>query len=117
MRKNILIIVLLIAALTGAFTLKANAQLRCNTANVPVLTKDSTLLLGDETTITYVKTVAKIECCNESIAKVILQKWEQLITRYNCTRKKDRHVAYKQYNIYLNKEDAQYIIKWAKTNL
>jgi hypothetical protein len=86
-------------------------------------TKDTTTdhikkeLLADETTITYTKTMAKIECCNESIAKVILQKWEQLITRYNCTRKKDRNGAYKQYNIYLNKEDAQYIVKWAKTNL
>jgi hypothetical protein len=105
MKKNILIVLLLIAALTGAFTLKANAQ-------------DSTrTLLADETTITYTKTAAKIECCNESIAKVILQKWEQLITRYNCTRKKDRNGVYKQYNIYLNKDDAQYIVKWAKTNL
>src|SRR5687767_2589837 len=105
MKKNILIVLLLIAALTGAFTLKANAQ-------------DSTrLLLADETTIIYTKTGAKIECSNESIAKVILQKWEQLVTRYNCTRKKDRHGFYKQYNIYLNKYDAQYIVKWAKTNL
>jgi hypothetical protein len=105
MKNNILIVLLLISALTGAFTLKANAQ-------------DSTrLLLADETTITYVKTVAKIECCNESIAKSILQKWEQLITHYNYSRKKDRHGIYKQYNIYLNKEDAQYIVKWAKTNL
>jgi len=105
MKKNLLIIVFLVISLMGAFTLKASAQ-------------DSTkVLLADETTISYIKTVAKIECCNESIAKVILQKWEQLITRYNCTRKKDRHGVYKQYNIYLNKDDAQLIVKWAKINI
>lgn len=105
MKKNLLIILFLVISLMGAFTLKANAQ-------------DSTkVLLADETTISYNKTVAKIECCNEDIAKTILQKWEQLITRYNCTRKKDRHGVYKQYNIYLNREDAIYITKWAKSNL
>lgn len=104
MKKKILIIAFLILSLLAAFT-AAHAQ-------------DSTkVLLADETTISYNKTVAKIECCNESIAKIILQKWEQLITRYNCSRKKDRHGIYKQYNIYLNKEDAQYIVKWAKSNL
>jgi hypothetical protein len=105
MKKNILIIVLLIAALTGAFTLEANAQ-------------DSThILLADETTISYTKTMAKIECDNESIAKTIHQKFDQLIPRFTCTKKKDRHGEYKHYTFYLNKDDAQHIIKWAKTNL
>jgi hypothetical protein len=105
MKAKTLIIALLIAALTGAFTLQANAQ-------------DSTkVLLADETTISYTKTMAKIECDNESIAKAISQKWDQLITRYTCTKKKDRHGEYKHYTFYLNKDDAQYIVKWAKTNL
>jgi len=135
MKKNLLIIVFLVISLMGAFTLKANAQhiqlqQRPNINYIPsvnpsdekwnVDTISATKkreLIADETTISYNKAVAKIECCNESIAKVILQKWEQLITRYNCTRKKDRNGVYKQYNIYLNKDDAQYIIKWSKTNL
>lgn len=105
MKKNILIIIFLMISLMGAFTLKANAQ-------------DSTkVLLGDETTISYTKNMAKIECCNETICILIMQKFDQLITRYSWTQKKDRHGIYKQYNMYLNKDDAQYIIKWAKTNL
>jgi len=117
MKKNILIVLLLIAAITGAFSLQAHSQVKCSIASKNDLLTDSSILLADETTINYCKTVAKIECCNGKIAEIILQKWGQLVIRYNCTRKKDRHGVYKQYNIYLNKEDAQYIVNWSKTNL
>lgn len=105
MKKNILIVSLLIAALTGAFTLKANAQ-------------DSTKhLLADETTITYTKTGAKIECSNETVFNSIFRTHGTLFKRFTCTWKTDRHGRYKGYVIYLNKEDSDIIVKWAKTNL
>lgn len=122
MKKNILIISALIISLLGAFTLKAHSQTAVygsnegNTSTI-VTVRDSSILIGDETTISYTKTMAKIECYNESIADLILKKFDQLITRYTWAKKKDRNGVYKQYNIYLNKEDAIYITKWAKSNL
>jgi hypothetical protein len=123
MKKNILIIVLLIVAQIGAFTLKAHSQYSNKLSNVTTIVTDTVYdkgasqLLGDETTISYTKTMAKIECCNEKIADILTNKFEQIITRLTWAKKKDRNGIYKQYNIYLNKDDAAIIVKWAKTNL
>jgi lipopolysaccharide export system protein LptA len=123
MKKNILIIALLIVAQIGAFTLKAHSQYSNKLSNV-ITVKDDTAynqpttdLIADETTISYTKTMAKIECCNEKIADILTKKFEQIITRLTWAKKKDRNGTYKQYNIYLNKDDAAIIVKWAKTNL
>lgn len=79
------------------------------------LTIDSSLLLADETTMDYSGKVATIYCYNKSIAKLIQQRWGQLITETKFVRRKGREG--KHYIFNLNKEDAQYIVKWSKINL
>lgn len=122
MKKNILIIAALIISLLGPFTLKAHSQTAVygsnegNTSTI-ITVRDSSILIGDETTIIYTKTMAKIECDNESIAKLISLNFDQIIIRFSWTKKTDRNGKYKHYLIYLNKDDAQYVVKWAKVNL
>jgi hypothetical protein len=108
----------------GAFYLQSHAQTTLHVKKAESVTIGApgggvsvTVLLADETTLIYGKTEAIIDCCNEDVAKVIIQKWDQLIKRYSCSKKKDRHGVYKQYFIYLNKDDAALIINWAKNNL
>lgn len=107
MKTKLLIIAFLILCLPGAFTMNANAQ------SVPAPTE----LLADETTITYTKTEAKIETVNDSVFLDLLKSHQQLFKRYTCTWKHDKKVTYKLYAIYLNKDDAAIIVKWAKANL
>lgn len=103
MKTKVLIIGLLVVSLLAAFTLRA---------------QDSTkTLLADETTISYSKTVAKIECDNDAVFISLFKTHQQLFKRYTCTWKTDRHGNYRHYAIYLNKDDAAIIAKWAKTNL
>lgn len=76
-----------------------------------------TILLADETTLNYTKTEARIHCSNESVFNEIFKSHGTLFKRFTCTWKTDRHGRYKDYVIYLNKQDADYIINWAKINL
>lgn len=123
MKKNILIIALLIAALTGAFSLKANSQYSNKLSNVITIKTDTVYdqpnqtLIADETTLTYSKTEAKIHCSNETVFNKIFRTHGMIFKRFTCTWKADRHGRYKDYVIYLNKDDAGLIVKWAKTNL
>lgn len=74
-------------------------------------------LLADETTLTYQKNDAKIECDNEEIAQKLLRRYDQIIKRAAWGYKKDRHGTYKHYIIIVGKEDANLIKEWAKGNL
>lgn len=128
--KHIAIISFLALAQIGAFTLKAHAQLSTSTyaVNYPntwlkayadtVSYKSMTPeLIADETTITYQKNDAKIECDNEEIAQKLLRRYDQIIKRAAWGYKKDRHGTYKHYIIIVGKEDANLIKEWAKGNL
>lgn len=105
MKKNILIGAFWIIMLLFSFYLKGHSQ-----------SKD-TILIADETTLNYTKTEARIHCSNESVFNEIFKSHGTLFKRFTCTWKTDRHGRYKDYMIYLNKDDAQLIINWAKTNL
>jgi hypothetical protein len=115
MKTKVLIISFLIVALLGAFTLKANAQDRDKCPSV--VNSPAPELLADETTLSYNKTEAKINCSNEIICDKILKSHEQLIKRLTWSWKTDRNGRYKHYMIYFAKGDAELIVKWAKTNL
>jgi hypothetical protein len=104
MKKNILIIIFLIAAQLGAFSLVAQER-------------SDTVLLADETTLNYNKTEAVIKCSNETIFNELFKTHGTLFKRFTCTWKTDRHGRYKYYVAYLQKDDAAIIVKWAKTNL
>lgn len=105
MKKNILISAFWIIALLFAFYLKGHSQ-----------NKD-TILIADETTLNYTKTEARIHCTNESVFNEIFRSHGTLFKRFTCTWKTDRHGRYKDYVIYLNRDDAQLIVNWAKINL
>lgn len=83
----------------------------------PSVISNDTVLLADETTLTWGKTEAKIHCSNESVFNDLFKTHGTLFKRFTCTWKTDRHGRYKDYTIYLAKEDAQLIVNWAKTNL
>ncbi len=74
-------------------------------------------LIADETTITYQKNDAKIECDNEEIAQKLLRRYDQIIKRAAWGYKKDRHGSYKHYIIVVSMSDAELIKNWAKSNL
>jgi len=74
-------------------------------------------VIADETTVTYTKTGAKIECSNDTVHFKLYQKWQHTFTRYSWTWKKDRHGAYKQYLITISRKDAELLKQWAKDNL
>lgn len=103
MKTKVLITAFLIVSLLGAFTLKANAQ-------------DSTLI-ADETTLTYLKTGAKIITFSESAFQAISLKWGEQFKYIHIYYKNDRHGGYKEYVIYLSTQLANEIKGWAKTNL
>lgn len=113
--KNIAIISFLIVAQLGAFYLKAHTQTRDKCPSV--VNSSDTILLADETTMNYTKTEAKINCYNEQIFIELFKSHGTLFKRVTCTWKTDRHGRYKHFVIYLNKEDAELIKSWAKTNL
>lgn len=103
MKTKVLIISFLIVALLGAFTLKAKAQ-------------DSTLI-ADETSLTYLKTGAKITTYSEAVFKDVSLKFGEQFKAIHIYYKKDRHGPYKEYQITIPTELANQIKEWAKTNL
>jgi hypothetical protein len=121
MKTKLLIISFLIVALLGAFTLKANAQERdkCPSVVNPIGTynEPDTVLLADETTLIYNKTVAIIKCSNEAVFNELFKSHGTLFKRFTCTWKTDRHGKYKYYVAYLSQADAEIIKTWAKHNL
>ena len=80
-------------------------------------TKDSTVLIADETWITYSKTGARIMTYSESVFKDVSLAFGEQFKRISILYKRDRNGPYKEYNIYLSKETASNIQQWAKTNL
>ena len=120
MKKNTIIIALLIIALISAFSLKSNAQTKKTS---PWLYMDTIRdisraeLLADETTLTETKTGAKIECSNDKVHFKLYEKWQHVFIRYSWSWKKDRHGAYKEYSITVSKKDGDLIKEWAKSNL
>lgn len=119
MKQKIIIVSFLISSLLCAFSLQAHSQdslKKYMTANGKIR-MDSVSLLADETTIEYVSRFAIIHCYNDSIAKLIKQKWEQLIYGTHYEKSTGTVGNSTHYTFYLNKDDAQYIVKWAKTNL
>ena len=124
MKQNIFIVFFLIVAQIGAFTLKAHAQQLAKSdtwvktwADTASYKSVAPELIADETTITYQKNDAKIECDNEEIAQKLLRRYDQIIKRAAWGYKKDRHGSYKHYIIVVGKEDANLIKEWSKTNL
>ena len=108
MKKNISIVLFLLCMQLFAFYSKGHSQ-----------TGIDTLLIADETYLisNRAKTEAKIVCYNESVFRDLHKTYIQLFKRYTYAKKKDRHGDYPLYTIYLNKDDANYIVNWAKTNL
>lgn len=123
MKAKILIITGLAIALILAFCGQSQAQRKVidystQYAEGAIATRyDSTILLADETTLSYSKTEARIHCSNESVFNDIFKSHGTLFKRFTCTWKTDRHGRYKDYIIYLAKDDAQLIISWASKNL
>lgn len=119
MKPKLLIILLLVVSLLCAFALQANSQdsiKKYLTANGKIK-MDSTRLIADETTIEYVSRFAIIHCYNDSIAKLIHQKWGQLIYGTHYEKSTGTVGNSTHYTFYLNKDDASHIVKWFKTNL
>lgn len=119
-KSRLSIIAFLIVPLLCAFTLQASSQQdslkKYLTANGKIR-MDSAYLIADETTIEYVSRFAIIHCYNDSIARLIKQKWEQLIYGTHYEKSTGTVGNSIHYTFYLNKDDAQYIVKWFKTNL
>ncbi len=123
MKNKFLIIAFLIASLFAAFSLKAACQTESKKKEIwfdraPITMKiDSAVLIGDETTITWTKTGAKITTYSEAAFQAISLKWGDEFKSINIKYKTDRHGKYKEYTIYLSKETANNITQWAKKNL
>lgn len=124
MKKHLIVLFLVIAQL-GAFYLKVHSQTNFNpigyagatntiTDTGNAITKE---IIADETTLSYTAKYAKIECDNDKVFMKLFTTHYQIITRFTASWKYDRHGRYKHYTLYLNKEDAQIIKSWAKTNL
>lgn len=113
MKTKVLIISFLIVALLAAFTLKSNAQ---GTIVYAKWSQDS-ILIADETNLTYTKTGAKIVTYSESVFKDISLKFGDQFKAIHIYYKKDRHGPYKEYQITISTELANNIKEWAKTNL
>lgn len=108
MKQNFLIVAFLIFSLLGGFALKANAQ------DNP---KPEPVLIADETTLNETKTGAKIISFSEIIVEKIRFKFDKQIKRFQWKWAKDRHGSYKHYEILVDREVANQIKEWAKTNL
>src|SRR5690242_16928774 len=121
MKKTTIVLFLVIAQL-GAFYLKAHSQGTRYFARISTSQLDSgetaKYIIGDETVLSYTAKSAKIVCDNEKVFMKLFTTHYQLITHFSATWKVDsRGNAYKRYTIALNKEDAEIIKKWSKTNL
>lgn len=75
------------------------------------------LLIADETTISYTEKTAKIECNSDAVFMRIFKTHDQLFKRFTCVKKHDRYGSYNHYVIFLERNDANIIVKWAKNNL
>lgn len=120
MKKQFIIVTFLVLAQIGAFTLKSYSQPRAHKGTFIAAKNENKEmeLIGDETTLSYMKNDAKIETYNDSIFNRLIRVHQQLFKRYTCSKKHDkRYGSYKYYVIYLNKEDAEIIRSWAKINL
>lgn len=120
--KKYFIGLLLIIAQLGAFYLKAHAQVTRYAVRVSTAQLDSgeteKEIIADETTLSYTAKYAKIECDNDKVFMKLFTTHYQIITRFSAAWKVDsRGNAYKRYTILLNKDDAEIIKKWSKTNL
>ncbi len=117
--KKITIVILLTAALAGAFCLLSHSQQRDKCPSVVTVLNEpgDTILLGDETTLNYGKTEAVIQSNNESVFTAIFKTHGTLFTRFTCKWQKDGNKRYKRYTAYLSNGDAKIIQSWAKTNL
>lgn len=122
MKSKVIIILFLAFALSVAFYITTHGQTykstkeftKCGTVHQRT---DTTFLIADETFLNYTKTEAKITCTNESVFNEIFKSHGTLFKRFSCTWKSDRHGRYKYYVIYLNKDDADILLQWIKTNL
>lgn len=120
MKKNILIIFFRIFSLLCAFALQANSQpdsIKKHLTSNGQIRMDSAFLIGDRTTIEYVNKVAVIHCYNDSIARLIHQRWNQLIYATHYEKTSGLLGESIHHTFYLTNGDAIYIRKWAKTNL
>ncbi len=110
--KHSIIILFLLLAELGAFSLKAHSQ------EFGLKPDTSTVLLADETTLSFTKNEAKIETYNDKIFIKLFIRYSQFLTHFTAHWKVDkRGNPYKQYLLYINKEDANTVIEWTKTNL
>lgn len=119
MKKNIAIITLVVIA--NLLALNSIAQsgdvqtffTQCEM----VIDHDTTSLLADETTISIKGNEAKIECYNETVYNLLMQKFGSLSHNNLVSRKNNKAHAFVRAVIILNKKDAQIIQSWAKSNL
>jgi hypothetical protein len=79
--------------------------------------KSDTVLLADETYLTYKGGEAKITSYNEKAINELFKSHSALFRTFRCTWKHNRSQPYKLYEATLFKEDAELIIKWSKINL
>lgn len=122
MKPTAIIISFLVTALIGAFKLKAHAQYPNKMNYVKTvkgcnIKEGSPVLIADETTLTYHRKHATIECNNETIFKKIHETHYQLFKRFTYKQRYTSHQSYKHYVIYIDKGDAHILINWAKKNL
>lgn len=116
MKTKVLIILFLIVSLLGAFTLKAQPDYQ-KAYDGFIGNVADTILIADETTLTYTKTGAKIVSFSEDIFQKISLKWGEEFKSITIRYKTDRHGRYKEYVIYTSQELANNIRQWAKKNL
>lgn len=140
--KHIAIVIFLVLAQIGAFTLKANAQQlakadiwvktwadTANPKHTLTIEKAETVNIGPngvvateriaDETIIYKSgsNTATIECDNEIIAQKLLRRYDQIIKRCTWGFRKDRHGSYRHYLIVVSLSDAQIIKDWSLKNL
>lgn len=113
--QQITIVLFLIAAQIFAFSLKAHAQ--AVDKHRMAVNADTSELIADETTISYTDKYAKIECNNDKVFMKLFTNNYQLVERFTASWKRDRYGEYKHYILYLKKEQAPLLTKWAKNNL
>lgn len=123
--KKYLIVLFLVVAQLGAFYLKAHSQTAHHFARISGAKMDTVKtvtianeIIADETALSYTAKYAKTECNNDKVFMKLFTTHYQLITHFSATWKVDsRGNAYKRYTLLINKEDAEIIKKWSKTNL
>ena len=125
MKKNILIIVLLLVSLLMAFCLTSKAQydpydskgFECKNSNVVYKDKPKRSLIADETYLTYTKTGARIVTYSYSIFKDLSKNFGCSFERLLTHKMKDGGRLYKKYTILVSTDVGDTINEWAKQNL